>query len=136
MPERFHWLTLPSQAMPALYRSADALLHMSRDEPFGNIYPEALATGLPIVTTDRPATRWALEDCGQFVDTTDLPTTAAALDRAIHAPDSQRIQKRRALVRRRYAWPVIADRYAAFFDAVCNADPATPPAPMPKEVAA
>src|SRR5437667_5774 len=51
---RFHRLTLARENMPDLYRAADALLHMSQDEPFGNIYVEALATGLPIVAHQTP----------------------------------------------------------------------------------
>ena len=42
--------------MPGLYRSAEVLLHMSVDEPFGNIYVEALASGLPVVTHDGSST--------------------------------------------------------------------------------
>ena len=53
LPGRFLQLTVPAPDMPALYRSADAFMHLSLDESFGNVFVEAMATGLPIVAFER-----------------------------------------------------------------------------------
>jgi glycosyltransferase involved in cell wall biosynthesis len=135
MPGRFHWLTVQRDKMPALYRAVDVFLHMSRDEPSANAYLEALATGLPIVTTDRAVTRWTLEDCALLVDTTDRGAVAGALQRALDQRTPQQIEARRALVHRRFTWDQIADQYAAFFDAV-HQDRATAAPLAPEEAAA
>ena len=72
--------------MPELYHSADVLLHMSQTESFGNIYVEAMCSGLPIVAHDSAVTRWILgEDHPGLVDTTDL----AAVSRAVGPAHSQ-----------------------------------------------
>ena len=44
LPGRFRQLTVPAADMPALYRSADAFMHLSLDESFGNVFVEAMAT--------------------------------------------------------------------------------------------
>ena len=64
--------SVPRAEMPDLYRRADAFLHVSRDEPFGIAYLEAMATGLPVVAADTNVTRWIMDDTAIFVDESDL----------------------------------------------------------------
>jgi glycosyltransferase involved in cell wall biosynthesis len=64
LPGRYRQLTVSSADMPALYRSADAFLHLSRNESFGNVFVEALACGLPVVAYDLERTRWILGQTG------------------------------------------------------------------------
>ena len=52
LPDRFTRLSVPPQKMPSLYRSANVFLHLSKIEPFGNVFLEAMASGLPIVGCD------------------------------------------------------------------------------------
>lgn len=115
MGERFHNVKLPRSAMPMLYRSADLFLHMSHDEPSANAYIEALATGLPIVTTDRPVTRWTLEDQAVLVDTFDECAVVEGINRAMELRNDGWVKSRRALVLRRFAWSSIARAYSDFF---------------------
>ena len=49
MPGRYSRISLTAPEMPDLYRSADVFLHMSLLESFGNVFLEAMASGLPIV---------------------------------------------------------------------------------------
>lgn len=114
LPGRFTRLTLPRERMPELYRSADVLLHMSRDEPFGNIYIEALAIGLPVVAHDTPSTRWITEDQGLLVDTADPAAVADAIAQAIRGEAPGTVESRRAVATRRFSWDVVASAYAAF----------------------
>jgi glycosyltransferase involved in cell wall biosynthesis len=118
MPGRFSLLTLPRARMPELYRSADVFLHMSQDEPSANSYIEALATGLPIVTHDRYVTRWTLEDQAVLVDSSDERAVAEAIGRAIGLREPAHVQGRTGLVKRRFAWSAIADRYCSFFHSI------------------
>ncbi|WP_035991202.1 glycosyltransferase family 4 protein [Leptolyngbya sp. KIOST-1] len=124
--DRFHLLKLPRENMPELYRCADTFLHMSLDEPSANVYIEALATGLPIVTHDRRVTRWTLEDQAYLVDTTDEAAVANALSAALKYQTSDDVQKRRDLVNRRYSWLALAKQYYAFFQAIGDQTPALP----------
>jgi len=115
--DRYHRLTLPAQDMPALYRSADLLLHLSREEAFGNIYIEAAACGLPVAAHDYPTARWILEDLGRYADTADPEALDALLQNALQGLGASREDKysRHERIRRRFAWPVVAAAYARFF---------------------
>ncbi len=119
--DRFRWLKLPREKMPELYRCANVFLHMSQDEPSSNAYIEALATGLPIVTHDRRVTRWTLEDCGVFVDTSDLQSTADHVQFALAQDSPAAIEQRRELVDRRFTWSQLAEQYCTLFEQIYQA---------------
>ena len=67
------------ELMPHIFRQADAFLHMSQDEPFGIVYLEAGACGLPIVCHDSEISRWIMGECAEFVDTSDMDAVARAI---------------------------------------------------------
>jgi glycosyltransferase involved in cell wall biosynthesis len=109
---RFRRLRVARADMPTLYRSVNAFLHMSIDEPSANAYCEALASGLPIVTHDRRVTRWTLGEHARFVDTRDAGAVTLAVADALSDPGSA--EARAAEAKRRFDWSSIADRYAVF----------------------
>lgn len=114
MPGRYRQIMVPSGEMPALYRSVDAFLHLSRDESFGNVYVEALATGLPIVAYDLARTRWILGDEAYYAGN-EQGDVAARLTEALSSAPGVDSRIKRA---QRYAWPAIAKKYQAFFTEV------------------
>ncbi len=116
---RYCRLMLPRKRMPDLYRAADVLLHMSQDEPFGNVYVEALATGLPIVAHSTLVTQWILEDQAILVDTCDRANVVVALRQALAERPSENTAARRLLAERRFSWDAIAAQYCDFFHAAC-----------------
>jgi len=116
MGERFHRVSLPPEEMPGLYRRAHALLHMSLDEPFGNVYVEALATGLPVIAHDRAVTRWVLDRFGRYVDTTRVDAVADEIRSVMsekHDPSAAA-----AYAREHFSWAAVAERYGEFFRAL------------------
>jgi len=119
MPGRFRRLTTTQDRMPALYRSADAFLHLSRDEAFGNVYIEALAAGLPVVVHEYPVSRWILGESGRRVDSTDEAALVAALRGAL----SDRVDRDalHATAAERFDWSVVAGLYAKFLGEVADA---------------
>ncbi len=119
LPGRFTRLTTTMDRMPALYRCADAFLHLSRDEAFGNVYVEALSCGLPVVGHDYPTARWILGAYGRLVDTAAEPGVVDALRVALREP--AQADARHAFAAERFDWPVIAGRYADFLHAVAGA---------------
>jgi glycosyltransferase involved in cell wall biosynthesis len=116
-------MTLAPQQMPALYHSADAFLHMSQAEAFGNVYIEALASGLPVVAHDIARHRWVIGDTGFFVDTDDVEATARHLKSALNSPETER-KKRTAFVEK-YDWHLIGSQYEAFFNRLLEGPTAT-----------
>ncbi len=80
---RFAIKTFPFERMPQVYRCADIFTLPSINEPFACGYLEAMASGLPIVTTDDEVRRYMVEGGGIFCDVTDLEAYASALQAAL-----------------------------------------------------
>lgn len=116
LPGRYRQVRVSPEDMPALYRSADAFLHLSQDESFGNVYVEALACGVPIVAYDSARTRWILGDTGALADPSTPDAVSEKLKDALTAGNAGR----QALVVRskQFEWPKIARQYRDFFDLV------------------
>lgn len=113
MPNRFSRISVKAEQMPELYRSADAFLHLSKDESFGNVYVEAMACGLPIVAHDWPRTRWIIGDDEFLVDSDDQSALVAAIRSALDARGKGR--EARLERAKRFTWSAIADQYRDFF---------------------
>jgi glycosyltransferase involved in cell wall biosynthesis len=116
MPGRFTRLSVPSQKMPDLYRSADVFLHLSKDEPFGNVYVEAMATGLPVVAHDSPRSRWIMGDDEFLTDTNDQASVAKQVENARHTSLEQ--SQKRVVKAAAFSWENIAEKYRAFLHEV------------------
>ena len=114
MPGRFSLVSVPPEDMPGLYNSANAFLHLSLEESFGNVYVEAMATGLPIVAHDSERVRWIVGAEEQLVDSNHSDAITAALRIAIQMPrrSSASVEEKIS----RFTWRNIAKSYLAFFE--------------------
>ena len=59
---------VPPSEMPALYPVADVFAHAALREPFGLVFLEAMACGVPIVAHEFAVTRWIVGDAGATVN--------------------------------------------------------------------
>jgi glycosyltransferase involved in cell wall biosynthesis len=118
LPDRFRRMVVPSNQMPALYRSADAFLHLSLEEAFGNVYIEAAASGLPVVAHRSASTQWILGENPLLVDTRDRHSTLSALTQSL-AGSRECPHARVREIHERFGWERIADRYREFLAEVC-----------------
>lgn len=90
--ERIHWLGQRSD-MADWYRAADALVLASREEPFGRVIVEAMASGVPVVAAHAGGPAEIIEQgvSGMLVDT-DTPAAWADALRQVLTHDSFREQ--------------------------------------------
>jgi glycosyltransferase involved in cell wall biosynthesis len=118
LPNRFTLLSVSPEKMPALYRSAHVLLHLSKEEAFGNIFLEALACGTPVVAEDSSRVRWIVGD-RQFLTNTDDPdlvaTQIAAAAKGAPEGEADRIAQAAS-----FSWARIGRMYKDFLDEVVN----------------
>jgi glycosyltransferase involved in cell wall biosynthesis len=70
---------LSRSEMVEMYQAADAFAHAALREPFGIVFLEAMACGLPIAGHDYAVTRWIIGDAGQSMDMTTEGKLAAVL---------------------------------------------------------
>ena len=114
MPGRYVRKTFPQHQMGDLYRSANILLHPTIGESFGNIYVEAMASGLPVAAHDEDLTRWIFDGRAELADANSQSELVAAMTRALGKPAASRTEAA-AYASERFAWPSIAKQYRAFF---------------------
>jgi glycosyltransferase involved in cell wall biosynthesis len=118
LPGRFTRLSVPPKRMPALYRSADVFLHLSKDEPFGNVFLEAMACGLPVVAHDSARSRWILGD-DEFLADTATPTAITEQIELARGSSSAQVQQR-AIKSAAFSWTNIAEMYRKFLQEVIS----------------
>lgn len=103
----------------AYLAEADLFVLPSRDEPFGIALLEAMACGVPLVTTAASGPREVLDaDTALFCEPGDASALAAAIGRALDEPAAARERAGRALARyaERYAEDAVVARYLALYE--------------------
>jgi glycosyltransferase involved in cell wall biosynthesis len=101
-----------------VYRRADLFVLPTHSENFGIVVAEALAAGVPVLTTT--GTPWEdlkRHDCGWWVEPTE-PELTAALREAVGASDETRQamgQRGRSLVGDQYSWSGVAANMKAAY---------------------
>ncbi|NJR68857.1 MAG: glycosyltransferase family 4 protein [Synechococcales cyanobacterium CRU_2_2] len=123
-PDRFAIQTFRFEQMPDVYRSADLFTLASLDEPCALSYLEAMATGLPVVTTDDPMRRHTIGNAGLLCDVTDPVAYAAALETVSVQPNWQQLACANAA---RFSWDTVIQEYEQVLNRVIERSLATAP---------
>ena len=112
LPGRFTLLSVPAEKMPLLYRSANVFLHLSKEEAFGNVFLEAMASGLPIVAPDTSRVRWIVGNEQFLTQSDESSAIAAKLADALKADES--LKASRVARAATFSWTKIALMYREF----------------------
>lgn len=109
---------LPHDRVKRLYRSYGAVIVPSRQESFCMVALEAMASGVPLISTRAGGLReFVYSSHAMIIRSTDRRAIAAAIRTVLANPE---LTKRRASAARkharRYSWPATARRYAALFE--------------------
>ncbi len=100
---------VPDSEMPSLYRSADALVFPSVKEGFGLVVLEAMASGLPVVTSRiAPFTEYLHEEDVVWCDPFNVGSIANAMAMSLTEPLRSRLAQRGPLAARRHDWRSVA----------------------------
>jgi glycosyltransferase involved in cell wall biosynthesis len=88
---RVHHLgKVPQETLPEIYKAADALLLPSLDEGFGFPALEAMASGLPVVASNRGSLPELIRDAGILTEPEDYQGMALAVLSLIRTPSIRR----------------------------------------------
>lgn len=108
LPGRFKILKAEYNQMPEIYRSADTFVFVAYErESFGIVLLEAMASGLPIVTSDDPIRREIVGEAGLFVDPTNLTDFAQKLTTEQNGDTIKQAEK--------FSWDKISREYEKVF---------------------
>jgi len=119
--------TVPATDMPKRISEADVFVLSSRSEGRPNVVVEALAGGLPVISTDLEGVQGMVEDgdTGWLVAVDDTDALADALDQAVtdRAELHRRGERARAVARTRIGtWADTARCYQSLFQTVLTPD--------------
>lgn len=101
-----------------LYRSADLFVLPSHSENFGLVIAEALASGVPVITTvQTPWEELISHRCGWWIED-NASALAVALKQATSTEDIELNEmgtRGRALIQSKYTWPAVAAKLATLY---------------------
>ncbi len=118
--ERVNFLgRVPSEEMPAVYRNNDIFIMSSAHEGMSNAMLEAMASGLPIITTRCEGVEELIADNGIVVDQACAEELAKAIGNL--AGDRQRCEQMAVAARKqaeKFSWHFVAEEYLGCYHAI------------------
>lgn len=112
---------IPYAEVQRFYHEADLYVFMSTCETFGNILLEAMASGLPILSSDRGALPEVHGGTAQSVDPLDVSAVADGLEKLIRDRGLRQECADRAYERAKtFTWEKCADRTFQFLSSIAG----------------
>jgi glycosyltransferase involved in cell wall biosynthesis len=138
LPNVFFCGWLPHDVLSEGLNLADVLVAPSYNEPFGQVFIEAMATGIPVIATRSGGPLDFVVESGPlangwFSEVDDLDSLAATLREALMSEGEQRRRgaNAMALIRGEYDWKGIARRYSEVYGQVMRTTKGSTPGSSP-----
>jgi glycosyltransferase involved in cell wall biosynthesis len=110
--ERFELISAPYEDMPQVYRCADIFTLVSKSsEAFGNVFVEAMASGLPIVAREDEQRREIVGNAGLFVNPENSEEYAKTLEKVLKTNWEDKPRKQAE----KFSWDGVAEQYENLF---------------------
>lgn len=107
---------LPFEELPALYRGARLFVYPSLYEGFGLPVAEAMACGVPVLTSNGSALAEIAGEAAECVDPLDVPALAASIRRCALDEERRRLMSARGRERAAdWTWERVAERSLALY---------------------
>jgi glycosyltransferase involved in cell wall biosynthesis len=114
---------VPAEQMPQVYRDNDIFAMSSEHEGMSNAMLEAMASGLPIITTDCEGVEELIADNGIVVEKAQADQIAAAIK---SLADDQRTYTQMSIAARKqaekFSWKNVASQYLDCYNRTLNSD--------------
>jgi glycosyltransferase involved in cell wall biosynthesis len=113
--------SVPFEQLHALYAEADAFVFASSCENLPNILIEAMASGLPVLSSNRGPMPEVLGDAGWYFDPYSATSIADAIAKAMQDPASRQLRAMRSFEKvRQYSWSRCASDTFSFIAKVAK----------------
>jgi glycosyltransferase involved in cell wall biosynthesis len=108
---------VPESRLPELYRDADLFVFPSLKEGFGQVLLEAMASGLPVVCSERAPMTEVLGDAGVYFTPGNPASLAGRVTQVLSHPEQRArlAEAGRRRVRERFTWPAVAAATLALY---------------------
>lgn len=107
---------IPRQQMPEVYRANDIFVMASQHEGMSNAMLEAIASGLPVITTPCEGVQELIGDNGIRVEYPDLEGFAAAVNAITTDKDKYAaMSKASRQIAEKFSWSAVADQYIQLY---------------------
>jgi glycosyltransferase involved in cell wall biosynthesis len=120
LADRITWAGAHSD-MPAVYSALDLCVSSSLSEGFANVLGEAMACGVPCVTTDAGDSALVVGDPARVVPPSDPQALAGAIERVLDLPSTERAaigQRSRERIEGEFSVPALTRRTEAMFQRI------------------
>lgn len=118
LPDRCIITSTSYENIKKYYADSNLFVLPSREEPFGIVYLEAMASNLPIVAPDDSQRREIIANAGLYCNVENTNEYAETIKKALHIDWGEKPLERARL----YDWNNIADKYIGLFNQIIDGE--------------